>query len=261
MKKVILLLGLILGICNLGVTAFAEESQVEVQINTRDEKGFVHEGTENIQLDIFDLTEWRIKRASNEKADKEYILNTYSTKERLEAFVKAEQLRKINETPLVLDDKGSVKISLPRYQGEKNAAYLILSSGETGKYKMLPIVIYLPQMIADSTTEYTSLLFNCKYDEIPTIPTTEPPPTSEPPSTTTPTKSSEPPITDSSEPRKDLPKTIGTPSDGGEGPKSYPKELPSTNELIRNYCFLGLLLMVVGLVGLNKNKGEKNYEK
>ena len=46
MKKMILLLGLILGICNLGVTAFAEESQVEVQINTRDEKGFVHEGTE-----------------------------------------------------------------------------------------------------------------------------------------------------------------------------------------------------------------------
>ena len=35
MKKVILLLGLILGICNLGVTAFAEESQVEVQIDTR----------------------------------------------------------------------------------------------------------------------------------------------------------------------------------------------------------------------------------
>lgn len=42
MKKMILLLGLILGICNMGVTAFAEEGQVEVQINTRDEKGFAY---------------------------------------------------------------------------------------------------------------------------------------------------------------------------------------------------------------------------
>lgn len=94
MKKMILLLGLILGICNLGVTAFAEESQVEVQINTRDEKGFVHEGTENIVLDVYDLTEWRVKRASNEKVDKEYILNTYSTKEKLDNFVKSEQMKK-----------------------------------------------------------------------------------------------------------------------------------------------------------------------
>lgn len=144
MKKMILLLGLILGICNLGVTAFAEESQVEVQINTRDEKGFVHEGTENIVLDVYDLTEWRVKRASNEKVDKEYILNTYSTKEKLDNFVKSEQMKKITETPLLLDDTGSVKITLPRYQNEQNAAYLILSSGETGKYHMLPIVVYLP---------------------------------------------------------------------------------------------------------------------
>ncbi|MGM0167733.1 hypothetical protein IGI39_002717 [Enterococcus sp. AZ135] len=258
MKKVILLLGLILGICNVGVTAFAEESQIEIQINTRDEKGFVHEGTENITLDVFDLTEWRSKRASNEKSDKEYIMNTYSSKEKLAAFVASEALKKVNGTSLVLDDKGSASITLPRYQNEKDAAYLILSSGETGKYHMLPIVVYLPQLLADSTREYTSLLFNCKYDEIPTIPTTEPPPSTTP---TTTTKSTEPPITDSSGPRKDLPKTIGTPS-GGEGPKSYSgKELPSTNELIRNYCFLGLLLMIVGLVGLNKNKGEKNYEK
>lgn len=119
---------------------------------------------------------------------------------------------------------------------------------------MLPIVVYLPQLLEGTEIEYTSLLFNCKYDEIPTTPTTTPPTTTSS-STTTPTKSTEPPITDSSEPRKDLPKTIGTPS-GGEGPKSF----PSTNELIRNYCFLGLLLMSVGLIGLNKNKGEKNYE-
>lgn len=264
MKKMILLLGLILGIyCNLGVTAFAEESLVEVQINTRDEKGFIHEGTESITLDIYDLTEWRSARKSSEKADKRYILDTYATKAKLEAFVKEASLRKLNDAPLTLDTKGSVTLNLARYQQDKDAAYLILSSGETGNYHMLPVIVYLPQMLKDSTVEYTRLLFNCKYDEIPTTPTTEPTttePTTEP--TTTPTKSTEPPITDSSGPKKDRPIVIDTPDDGGDGPKRYPvKELPSTNELIRNYCFLGLLLMSVGLIGLNKNKGEKNYEK
>ncbi|MGG5371275.1 hypothetical protein [Enterococcus sp. AZ196] len=251
MKKMILLLGLILGICNLGVTAFAEESQIEIQIDTRPE-GKVIEGTEALTLDVYDLTEWRAKQSGNEKRDKEFILNTYSTKEKLADFVKAENLARINQAPLLLDDAGKTSVMLPRYQNGKDAAYLILSSGEKGKYFMLPIVAYLPQLMADSAREYTSLLFNCKYDEIPVIP-----PSSSTEPTTTPTKSTEPPITDSSGPRK-----IEPPNDGGRDPKSYPvKELPSTNELIRNYCFLGLLLMSVGLIGMHKNKGEKNYEK
>lgn len=257
MKKVILLLGLILGICNMGVTAFAEESLVDVMIDTRP-GDILYEGTENITLDIYDLTEWRSKRTSSEKEDKEYILNTYGTKENSAKFVQDQNLTKINSTSISLDATGKASFTLPRYQNERDAAYLILSSGETKEHYMLPIVVYLPQMLkSDSTREYTSFLFNCKYDTIPKPP---PPTDTTDTTTTTTTKSTEPPITDSSGPRKDLPKTIGTPS-GGEGPGYTGKELPSTNELIRNYCFLGLLLMIVGLVGLHKNKGEKNYEK
>lgn len=257
MKKVILLLGLILGICNMGVTAFAEESLVDVMIDTRP-GDILYEGTENITLDIYDLTEWRSKRTSSEKEDKEYILNTYGTKENSAKFVQDQNLTKINSTSISLDATGKASFTLPRYQNERDAAYLILSSGETKEHYMLPIVVYLPQMLkSDSTREYTSFLFNCKYDTIPKPP---PPTDTTDTTTTTTTKSTEPPITDSSGPRKDLPKTIGTPS-GGEGPGYTGKELLSTNELIRNYCFLGLLLMIVGLVGLHKNKGEKNYEK
>lgn len=258
MKKMILLLGLILGICNMGVTAFAEESLVEVLIKTRPETGNVYTGIEQIDMDVYDLTEWRQKRASNEKADKEYIMDTYPTKERLATFVQTEQLKKNNQAPYSVDAKGEISLSLPRQQNNQDAAYLILSSGETGNYHMVPIIIYLPQRMTNTLTEADKLEITCKYREIPvTPPTSEPPPST---TTTTTTKSTEPPITDSSGPRKDLPKTIGTPS-GGEGPSYSGKELPSTNELIRNYCFLGLLLMIVGLVGLNKNKGEKNYEK
>ena len=254
MKKMILLLGLILGICNMGVTAFAEESLVEVLIKTRPETGNVYTGIEQIDMDVYDLTEWRQKRASNEKADKEYIMDTYPTKERLATFVQTEQLKKINQAPYSVDAKGEISLSLPRQQNNQDAAYLILSSGETGNYHMVPIIIYLPQRMTNTLTEADKLEITCKYREIPvTPPTSEPPPST---TTTTTTKSTEPPITDSSGPRKDLPKTIGTPS-GGEGPSYSGKELPSTNELIRNYCFLGLLLMIVGLVGLNKNKGEK----
>lgn len=263
MKKVILLLGLILGICNMGVTAFAEESLVEVLIKTRSETGQIHEGTEAITLEVYDLTEWRIKRASDEKTDMKYIMDTYPTKEKLATFVQTEQLRKISQAPHSVDAQGEVTLSLPRYQNNQDAAYLILSLGETGKYHMVPIVIYLPQRLTDTLTEADKLEITCKYRELTvTPPTSEPPPPTDTTdtTTTTTTKSTEPPITDSSGPRKDLPKTIGTPS-GGEGPGYTGKELPSTNELIRNYCFLGLLLMIVGLVGLHKNKGEKNYEK
>lgn len=244
MKKMILLLGLILGICNLGVTAFAEESQVEVQIQTHSEDGKLWEGTEALELAVYDLTDWRTKRAGYEKSDKEFILNTYSTKEKLAAFVKEAQLPKINQAPFLVDGNGQATMSLPRYQQERDGAYLILSSGETGKYQMLPIIVYLPQTIEGSSQESTTLVFYSKYREI---------------STELPTKPTTPSVSDSSEPEENRP--IGTPNDEG-GTKSYPgKELPSTNELIRNYCFLGLLLMIVGFIGLNKNKEEKNDEK
>lgn len=243
----------------MGVTAFAEESLVEVLIDTRP-NGKITEGTENITLDVYDLTEWRSKRTSSEKDDKEFILNTHGTKEKSAKFVKDENLTKINPSPISLDATGKASFTLPRYQNGRDAAYLILSSGETKDDYMLPIVVYLPQMLAsDSTREYTSFLFNCKYDTIP-----KPPPPTDTTSTTdttdtttTTTSTDEPYTTDTSEPRKDLPKTIGTPNDG-DGPKYYPdKNLPSTNDLIRNYCFLGMLLMVVGLVGLKKQGGKK----
>ena len=232
MKKMILLLGLILGICNMGVTAFAEESLVEVQIHTRSEDGTALEGTESIALEIYDLTDWRIQRASDEKTDKAFILNTYPTKAELAAFVKQAQLPKYSQAPLLTDNAGKVTVELPRYQREQDAAYLILASGEKGKYQMLPMIIYLPQYQPSTEVEATSLLYSSKYSEI------------------KPTKPTEPPLVEPSEPQKSWSET--------EQPKNYPeKRLPSTNELIRNYCFLGLLLMVVGGIGLRKQGGKK----
>lgn len=249
MKKMILLLGLILGICNWGVTAFAEESQVEVQIDTRP-NGKLYEGTESLILEVYDLTEWRVTRASDEKSDKEYILNTYPTKEKRLAFVQQEQLPKVTEAPLLLDGEGKVSFSIPRFQNARDAAYLVLSAGETGKYQMLPIVIYLPQIDTVTNQEGQSLLINCKYDELTPTEPTKPITPSEP----------EPPISDSSEPKKQWPVTPGTPNDGSPDDYISGKEFPSTNELIRNYCILGLLLMFVGFIGLNRKQGGKNYE-
>lgn len=246
MKKMILLLGLILRICSWGVTAFAEESQVNVQIDTRP-NGELYEGTESVILEVYDLTEWRMTRASDEKKDKEYILNTYPTKEKRWAFVQQEQLRKVMEAPLLLDGEGKVSFNIPRYQDTRDAAYLVLSTGETGKYQMLPIVIYLPQIDTVTNQEEQRLLINCKYDELtPTEPTTP----SEP----------EPPISDSSEPKNQGPVTPGTPNDGGSDSYFSGKEFPSTNEVIRNYCISGLLLMFVGFIGLNRKQGGKKYE-
>lgn len=227
MKKLILLLGLILGFCNMPVTAFAEESLVEVQINTRSEDGKLFAGTESIALEIYDLTDWRRQRANDEKTDKEYLLNTYPTKEKLSAFVKNEQLKKFNQTPLLIDSNGKAAVQLPRYQQEQDAAYLVLSSGEKGNYQMLPIIIYLPQHQPQTNVEATSLLYNSKYTEI---------------------KPTEPSTVDSSKQRIS---TVGE-------PKTYPdKRLPSTNEQIRNYCLLGMLLMFVGFIGLKKQGGKK----
>ena len=222
---------------------------MEVQVNTRP-NGKIVEGAESIALDVYDLTEWREKSGSDEKNDKQHILDTYKTKEERLKFVQQEQLRKLNETSYLIDDQGIASFTLPRFQNEKDAAYLVLSVGETGESTMLPIVIYLPQYDALTKQEGLSLLFNCKYD----VPMTPTPPTTEPPSSEPPPSSSdEPPLPsepiDNSWPRDD----------------EYPnqpdywdnKQFPSTNELIRNYCLVGLLLMIVGIVGLNRKQGGK----
>ncbi|MEG1504141.1 MAG: hypothetical protein RSC16_07835 [Enterococcus sp.] len=233
MKKMILLLGLILGICNMGVTAFAEEGQVEVQVNTQKTDGSRYEGTEALVLDIYDLTEWRVKRASDEKTDKEYILNKYPTKEKLASFVQNEQLKKVNQTAIPVDEAGRVALNLPRYQAERDAAYLILASGETKNYQMLPVIIYLPQIDIETKEEVSEWVIYCKYGEISPTPI-------------------EPPTIDSSEP------PITIPSDSWQGTKTYPdKVLPATNTLIQNYCLLGGSLLAIGFIGLFKKQGGK----
>lgn len=239
MKKIFLILVLILGIFVTGVTSFAEGNQIEVQIVTRPD-GKRHEGTDSLVFEVYDLTEWRDKQVGGEKNDKEFILNTCKTKEKLASFIKSEQLEKYNQEGYRVDDQGNANISLPRYQKDRDAAYLILATGVIGKYQMVPIVVYLPQLDGQTKEEISQLTINCKFDEI---------------SKNISTDSS---IPDDSRPRKDKPKKVVTQPVGERSLKSYPvKVFPSTNELLRNYCNLGLLFVVVGFVGLNKKGGKR----
>lgn len=234
MKKVFLLiLVLLLGTCSLGSTARATEEQVDLWIHTWSEEGKKVEGTEQLEFDVYDLTKWRENRRGDEKQDKEYLLNTYSTKEELQSFVKEEQLVKLNQTPYPVDGSGNVSFSVPRYQEEKDAAYMILANGETGNYHMLPIILYLPQTHPETKDEAQRLLIYGKYQDV----TQE----VEPPEETTETES----YTTSENPgiEKDFP------SSG----KSY----PSTNDLVRDYTILGLILMSIGFIGFKTIKERK----
>ncbi|MGM0337049.1 pilin N-terminal domain-containing protein [Enterococcus sp. AZ007] len=234
MKKIFLLfLVLLLGTCSLGSIARATEKQVDLWIHTWSEDGKKIEGTEQLDFDVYDLTKWRTNRKGDEKQDKEFLLNTYSTKEELQSFVKQEQLVKLNQTPYPADGSGNVSFSVPRYHEEQDAAYLILANGETGKYHMLPIILYLPQTHPETKDEAQRLLIYGKYQDI----------------TQEPEKSEE----------STVPEPENTLKNPGmeKGLSSSSKAYPATNDLVRDYTVLGLILMSIGFIGFKTIKERK----
>ncbi|MGL9748705.1 pilin N-terminal domain-containing protein [Enterococcus sp. DIV0170] len=238
-KRISFIFCLLLGICCFGMMGFAadgQEEQVELWIHTWSEDGKKVEGTDKLFFDVYDLTAWREEHGGDEKEDKEHLLNTYATKEAMENFVKEEQLEKWNQSELGVDGSGNVSFDVPRFSNGKDAAYLILASGETGSYHMLPIVLYLPQKHPEIDEEAKRLLIYGKYQDIST-----PSPTT----TTSTTESKE--DTPSDSPRS------STLSGSDRTGKNY----PSTNDLVRNFTVLGLLLVVIGLLGFKKIQKKK----
>lgn len=240
---------LLLGICCFGMTGFTADEQsnekvdeqsselVELWIHTWGEDGKKVEGTEKLTFDVYDLTEWRKDHGGDEKDAKEFLLNTYSTKEKMDEFIQEKQLTKWNQKELAVDGSGNVSFDVPRYNAGKDAAYLILAKGETGKYHMLPIVLYLPQIHPEIEEEAQRLLIYGKYQDV-----SKPPPTT----------SSEPEVESSysEELIRETPEAYDrTPSSA--------KNFPSTNDLIRNFTVLGLILILIGLLGFKKIQKKK----
>lgn len=261
-KRISFIVCLLLGICCFGMTGFAADGQsdekvdeqsselsneqvnesIELWIHTWvDEKKV--EGTENLQFDVYDLTQWREKRGGDEKEDQEYLMDTYPTKESRLEFVQDEKLRKINQESYKVDGSGNVSFEVPRLS--EKAAYLILASGETGNHIMLPIVLYLPKTHPETQDEATRFLINGKYLD------TSKPPT--PPTTT----SSTPPTSETIEPGEDSSNSLVPSTIGGSSRSSTGKNFPSTNDLVRNFTVLGLLLILIGLLGIKKIQKKK----
>lgn len=150
-------------------------------------------------------------------------------------FIQEEQFVKWNQEELGVDGGGNVSFDVPRLSGEKDAAYLILASGETGKYHMLPIILYLPQKHPETEEEAKRLLIYGKYKDVSTPPIS---------SSTLPTETEE----RSSE--RSAPSNL-------DGSNASGKNYPSTNDLIRNYTVLGALLIFIGLLGFKKIQKKK----
>lgn len=248
-KRISFIVCLLLGICCFGMTGFAADEQgeekneeqgnelVELWIHTWGEDGKRVEGTEQLTFDVYDLTSWREEHGGDEKEAKEFLLNTYATKEKMAEFVQEKQLVKWNQEELGVDGSGNVSFDVPRYSDGKDAAYLILAGGETGKFHMLPVVLYLPQKHPETEEEAKRLLIYGKYKDI-SIP---------PISSSTPPTETEEEYTYSEGPR---------PS-GFDGSSTSGKNYPSTNDLIRNYTVLGGLLIFIGLLGIKKIQKKK----
>lgn len=251
-KRISFIVCLLLGICCFGMTGFAADEQsdekmdehngevVELWIHTWGEDGKRVEGTEKLKFDVYDLTAWRESHGGDEKDAKEFLLNTYSTKEKMDEFIQEERLTKWNQTELGVDGSGNVSFDVPRYNAGKDAAYLILGSGETGKFHILPIVLYLPQNHPDIDEEAQRLLIYGKYQDV-----------SKPP-----IASSEPPVT-SSEPEIESSESLIPKTFDGTSRSSTGKSFPSTNDLIRNFTVLGLFFILIGILGFKKIQKKK----
>lgn len=213
------------------VVAVAND-RVEIQIDTKIEDGKKVEGTENLVFTIYDLTKWRHSSGLSEKAAKEFLLDKDGTKQEMQEFIQKEQLQKINEEPIVTESNGIASTSVARYQGEKDAAYLIIASGETKKYQFVPIVLFLPQYYVNSESESSKIIIYGKYFETKEVPTTA---------------SSEKII----EKRPTVKPVVAASS----------KAFPQTNDTNSNYLVVGCLFIILGIIGIErntkKNRGRK----
>ncbi|MEG0749825.1 MAG: pilin N-terminal domain-containing protein [Carnobacterium sp.] len=228
-KQLFFIVSLLLVVSFSGTKASAAEKQVEVWLHTWGENGKV-EGTDQLMFEVYDLTDWRTQHPEEAKKAKEFLLNTYATKEKMATFVKQEQLRKVNTEVLIVDGSGNLSFELPRYQKGKDAAYLVLASGETGAHRLLPIILYLPQKHPETQEEAERLLIYGKYQVDTRIPSQE-----------SSNKGEEPNLQKNSEVSPVLKGTA----------------FPATNDLIRDYTIIGLLLMMVGFIGFKLNKKGK----
>ncbi|WP_246042953.1 pilin N-terminal domain-containing protein [Enterococcus viikkiensis] len=201
---------------------------MDLWIHTWSEKGGKVAGTEKLSFEVYDLTQWRGTHKGAEKQAKEYLLNTYPNKEKLTSFVEQEHLTKVNEASYLVDGSGNVSFDVPRYQDGKDAAYLILASGEEGDYQMLPIILYLPQQHPETGEEVQRLLIYGKYLDKGSDQLAEP---------TSPLET----------------ERSSTPKEFLKLEKSY----PSTNDVVRDFSRIGLVLVMVGLMGLQKMKKRK----
>lgn len=209
----------------------ATGDKVGISIHLVAEGDPVIPGTETIVFDVYDLTDWRGENGHSEKEAKQLLLDTYATKEAMRQFVLDEQLEQVNSAPIPVTNQAA-ELTLSRYRKNKDAAYLILASGETGNQHFLPIVLFFPQIDPKTNEESWQLQIYGKYVKL-TDPATDPDP--EPPRVPTTV-----PPTSKVTSQKDFPATS--------------KQYPQTNELRQCYLVLGGLLSLFGAIGLLKNK-------
>lgn len=149
------LLAVLIGVNMLtsSVSAVTTNEKVEIIINTRPKEGEKVQGTDNLNFTIYDLTNWRHSNVMSEKEAKEFLLDKNATKEEMQSFIRTEGLKPLSEEVLTVNSEGEARTALPRYQENKDAAYLILANGETGKFHFLPVVLFFPQHDVDSELE------------------------------------------------------------------------------------------------------------
>lgn len=207
------------------VLAAPSDEKVEVIINTRQKEGEKVQGTDHLNFTIYDLTSWRQSTTMSEKEAKEYLLDKNVLKEEMQSFIRTQDLKALGEEPLVVNSEGEAKFLLPRYQDNKDAAYLILASGETGKFRFLPIVLFFPQYAIDSNIETFKVMIHGKYAEQQELVTTVPP---------------------------------GEVAKQTENPKASAvtshKTLPQTNDFVKSYSLLGGVLLISAIMGLKKTQ-------
>lgn len=227
------LLAIFIGVITLPniVSATISNEKVEVIINTRQKEGEKVQGTDKLNFTIYDLSNWRHSNVMSEKEAKEFLLDKNATKEEMQSFIKSAGLKPLSEETLTVNGEGEAKTVLPRYQANKDAAYLILANGETGKFRFLPIVLFFPQYYVDSNAETFKVMIYGKYAE------EKEPLVSTPPADTV--------------ERTTVPNTPASTS---------AKLLPQTNEVLNSYSVLGGLIFILAIMGLKKAqkyRGEK----
>lgn len=203
----LLLLGIACGLLFPTTSVYAQ-AQIAVDLYcSLQEEGI--SATDTLTLQLYNLSAWRHASGLTEGQAKKQLAAQWQEQGELQTFIAENNLPLRQQLTIKLTAEEPIALQLPRYNDKQDAAYLIVADAAVGDHRLVPLILFLPQIDPQTQAEIEQLSLTCKFKKWPDPAVPQPP--------------------------QPVPKPTGT----GRDPI---KKLPQTGEAAGPYQLIGLLV-------------------